>query len=136
MDEPRCTCGVGNGASLLRHSNDCALRSTIFTAEELLLELEQSANTIEFLHGCLTEPKHYKYLYPEMTVERLQRLRLIVPRREYCFHGAPSCPICKDEVARRQAVLAGTEMKLAGIATRRPSKLSFFKRLFTGRIRI
>jgi hypothetical protein len=47
------------------------------TVEQLLGELEQSLNKIEFLHGCLTDPT-YKYAYPEMTLEHIERLRKIV----------------------------------------------------------
>jgi hypothetical protein len=28
--------------------------------ERLMMELEHCLNTIEFLHGCLTDPAHFK----------------------------------------------------------------------------
>lgn len=77
-----------------------------FTVEELLNELEQNLNTIEFLHGCLTDPT-YKYAYPWMTVERIERLRKIVGKRNYCLHSAPTEPGCRgciDAAKRRELV--------------------------------
>lgn len=72
------------------------------TVEQLLDELEQNLNTIEFLYGCLTDPT-YKHAYPEMTVERIERLRKIVGPRHYCIHSFrdPNCERCMKGEERR-----------------------------------
>jgi hypothetical protein len=64
-----------------------------FTVEQLMLELEGALAAIEFMHGCLTE-KNHKYAYPEMTVQKMKRLRKLVGERHGCVHssGACGCP--------------------------------------------
>ena len=73
-----------------------------YTVEQLLGELEQALNKIEFLHGCLTDPT-YKYAYPEMTLEHIERLQKIVGPRYYCVHSniQPDCPGCQEGIKKR-----------------------------------
>lgn len=52
--------------------------------DELRHELDQALGTIEFLHGCLTEPDLFKYAYPEMTLEKVERWKELAK-------GAPEC---------------------------------------------
>ena len=72
------------------------------TVEQLLGELEQALNKIEFLHGCLTDST-YKYAYPRMTLEHIDRLRKIVGPRHYCIHSFrdPNCERCTKGEERR-----------------------------------
>jgi hypothetical protein len=60
-------------------------------------------NTIEFLHGCLTDPAHFKYAHPKLTIKRIKRLRKIVGPRTYCHHSQvdPACPQCQEGVRTR-----------------------------------
>lgn len=64
---------------------------------EVLLEdaLIQSIQTIEFLHGCLTDD-HYSYKYPEQTEKRLKYLKKLVPMPPTCYHSmtVEGCPAC------------------------------------------
>ena len=71
-------------------------------AYSILLEdqLEQAYNTIEFLHGCLTDPQ-YKYAYPEQTMQRLEKIAsLININNNYCVHSnfVESCDGCKHRI--------------------------------------
>ena len=82
-----------------------------YTVVELLGELEQALNKIEFLHGCLTDKNHeyreaggtYHYAYPEMTLEHIERLSRIVGPRHYCSHSCnrPECPACQESSKKR-----------------------------------
>lgn len=58
-----------------------------FTVEELTVELEQARNSLEFLYGCLTEPKTFKFAYPEMTAREIRRLGKIVGASKFCVHS-------------------------------------------------
>jgi hypothetical protein len=71
--------------------------------ERLMKELEHCLNTIEFLHGCLTDPAHFKYSHPKLTIKRIKRLRKIVGPRNYCHHSPvdPACPQCQQGVQNR-----------------------------------
>lgn len=86
-----------------------------FTAQELMQELEQSLNKIEFLYGCLTKP-NYKFAYPKMTEEHIERLRKIVGPRNYCTHSnvRPECPSCLEGHKARM-ILASTDEKVTRI---------------------
>ena len=66
------------------------------TVEQLLGELEQALNKIEFLHGCLTDPT-YKYAYPEMTLVHIERLQKIVGQGTTAFTATltPTVPAVK-----------------------------------------
>jgi hypothetical protein len=71
--------------------------------ERLVKELEHCLNTIEFLHGCLIDPAHFKYVHPKLTIKRIKRLRKIVGPRNYCHHNRvdPACPQCQEGVQNR-----------------------------------
>ena len=75
--------------------------------ERLLLELEQCLNTIEFLHGCLTDPAHFKYAHPRLTIQRIKRLRKLIGPRNYCHHSHvdPDCRQCQEGVRNRAIAL-------------------------------
>jgi hypothetical protein len=75
--------------------------------ERLTMELEHCLNTIEFLHGCLTDPAHFKYAHPKLTIQRIKRLRKIVGPRTYCHHSHvdPACPQCQNGVRNRAIAL-------------------------------
>lgn len=67
-------------------------------------ELDNALGTIEFLHGCLTEPQTYLYLYPSMTEAKIERLRSILQGREpKCVHSktVPGCASCAQGVLIR-----------------------------------
>jgi hypothetical protein len=68
-----------------------------------MMELEHCLNTIEFLHGCLTGPAHFKYAHPKLTIKRIKRPRKIVGPRNYCHHShvEPACPQCHEGVQNR-----------------------------------
>jgi hypothetical protein len=59
------------------------------------------------LHGCLTDPAHFKYSHPKQTIQRIKRLRKIVGPRTYCHHGRvdPACPQCPEGVRNRAIAL-------------------------------
>ncbi len=74
-------------------------------ARIVLLEqaLDQACNTIGFMHGCLTDDKHYGYAYPEHTAKHLEAFRLLAPERESCVHSmtmqhVDDCPGCQAHV--------------------------------------
>lgn len=72
-------------------------------ARIVLLEdaLQQAQNTVEFMHGCLTD-KTYKYAYPEMTFSNLAEWGKLAPRPAmYCAHSRRQldCPSCQTHVA-------------------------------------
>jgi hypothetical protein len=71
------------------------------------MELEQCLNTIEFLHGCLTDPAHFKYAHPKQTIQRIKRLRKLIGPRNYCHHNPvdPDCPQCQEGVRNRAIAL-------------------------------
>jgi hypothetical protein len=75
--------------------------------ERLMKELEHCLNTIEFLHGCLTYPAHFKYSHPKLTIQHIKRLRKIVGPRTYCHHTlvGPACPQCHEGVQNRAIAL-------------------------------
>jgi len=58
-------------------------------AREILLSqaLEQAQHTVEFIHGCLVEPEHYKFAYPEHTARQLEKWARLAPKREGCHHS-------------------------------------------------
>jgi hypothetical protein len=91
---------------------DAAKRSavptaTVSEARAVLLEdaLRQAQSTVEFLHGCLTQPG-YEYAYPEMTERRLQEWSELAPRTEPCVHSRTEegCESCADRDRRFQQI--------------------------------
>lgn len=78
--------------------------------EAYVLQLEdalyQAYNSIEFLHGCLTEPGLYRYDYPQMTQRGLARIHeLLPPRPSLCVHSVRKpgeCVSCDWQIARAQ----------------------------------
>ena len=73
--------------------------------QQLEAELYQAIDTVEFLHGCLTDPV-FCYAYPEMTLSRLEKWRALLPERpEFCLHSCydNNCESCKfgAEMRRR-----------------------------------
>ena len=77
--------------------------------------MEAALNKIEFLYGCLTKP-NYKFAYPKMTEEHIERLRKIVGPRNYCVHSnvRPECPSCLEGHKARM-ILASTDEKVTRI---------------------
>lgn len=75
----------------------------MYTAEELLAELEQCLNRMEFMHCCLADPDVCRYGHPEQTIQHLDRLRQIVGVRRYCSHSLarPNCPSCQETAHKR-----------------------------------
>lgn len=76
--------------------------------------LEQAQSTVEFLHGCLTDPL-FQYAYPEMTARHLERWHELAPRAPGCVHSRTyeDCPSCQHRV-RRAAQLQEAQATLAG----------------------
>jgi len=74
-------------------------------ARLILLEhaVEQSQNTIDFMHQCLmdigsTRNGKHVYTYPGHTTEFLKELcELVPPKKEICFHSmtVPGCKSCE-----------------------------------------
>ena len=58
-------------------------------AKIIILEdaLRQAQNTVEFLHGCLTDPKGFNYAYPSHTLVYLKEWDQLAPRSPYCIHS-------------------------------------------------
>ena len=71
-------------------------------AKIYLLEdaLQQAQHTIEFMHGCLTDPEGYKYAYPSHVLETLKQFHKLAPTRKGCFHSWPEhgCEQCSDSM--------------------------------------
>jgi hypothetical protein len=70
--------------------------------------VHESISTIEFLHGCLTNPV-FEYAYPEQTAQVLERLRALAPPLPMCVHSRMTrdCPACAarlDRYERRAAL--------------------------------
>lgn len=65
--------------------------------------IEQAIHTIEFLHGCLTDPS-YKYAYPEQTLDRVKYLEALYNRQGGCAHSMRKrdCPNCVERVERHK----------------------------------
>lgn len=66
--------------------------------DELRYELRQAISTVEFLHGCLTDPT-FEYAYPEMTLERFGKWKSLIEgspectARESSRHPSGVCPV-------------------------------------------
>lgn len=77
-------------------------------ARIVLLEdaLVQAQNTVTFLHECLTDPKAYRYVYPDQTRKHLKKWNSLVPIPDSCFHSGPvkECFLCKQSSMRRRKV--------------------------------
>lgn len=67
--------------------------------------LQQAVWTIEFLHGCLTDPI-YSYGYPEQTLGRLEEFRSALPERQICFHSkhTEGCAGCAQAQRHREVM--------------------------------
>lgn len=78
---------------------------TLEQARIILLEqqLDQSAKTIEFMHGCLTS-EHYDYAYSDQTIKQLEAIRKLVPESPVCFHSmsVKDCESCIERVQSQQ----------------------------------
>lgn len=74
-----------------------------FTYREFVLQeaLERAANTIEFLHGCLTNDM-YRYEHPEQTEQMLEEIEALIGERGYCLHSNfdPECSSCREHSER------------------------------------
>ena len=70
-------------------------------AKIVLLEdsLEQSYYTIRFLHECLTNEATYGY--PVQTLDRLEKIAVLINLHEYCYHSFynKGCPGCEEHLA-------------------------------------
>lgn len=95
-------------------------------AENVLLRhaLEQARGSIEFMHGCLTEPstraRKYEpiesggssYEYPEMTLSGLKDIEaLIGPSPDPCFHSGLRHEDCESCARHRQGFIDRAEAK-------------------------
>lgn len=82
-----------------------------YTREDYLeVLLQQAQSTIEFLHGCLTEPHvegisgGYTYGDPEMTLKRLAQFEKAVGRPQWCLHSRThtDCEACQAGARARE----------------------------------
>jgi hypothetical protein len=87
----------------------------LLQAREFLLAeaLHQAQQTVQFLHGCLTDPK-YKYAYPEQTEQRLEEWAALAPLPATCHHsftkaGCESCADRNERGTKRLAALAALQ---------------------------
>lgn len=69
-------------------------------AKIVLLEdaLRQAQHTVEFMHGCLTEPERYSYMYPDMTLREVERWAKLAPPFKFCVHSkmrTQDCEACE-----------------------------------------
>src|ERR1035437_1892692 len=64
-------------------------------------ELRQAQSTVEFLHGCLTDPI-FAYDYPDQIEHHLRLWSRLAPQPPYCVHSVhkPDCASCTDHIAR------------------------------------
>lgn len=67
--------------------------------DELRYELRQAISTVEFLHGCLTDPI-FEYAYPEMTLARIEKWKPLIEGGPECTaekfsskHSSGVCPV-------------------------------------------
>lgn len=69
--------------------------------------LDQAVSTIEFLHGCLTNPI-YSYDYPEQTLRGLEEFKSILPERDFCGHSITQqdCKSCQHGIRWREVMAA------------------------------
>lgn len=78
---------------------------TVEEARIIVLEdaLRQAQNTVNFLHGCLTDPQ-FSYAYPEMTLSNLEHWSKLAPVPPGCAHGRhhEDCEPCQAHIARSQ----------------------------------
>lgn len=74
-------------------------------------ELRQAQSTVEFLHGCLTST-HYRYAYPDQTLDRLKEWEELAPRDEFCAHSVekPGCVACQKGRERRKQIYEAKEI--------------------------
>lgn len=75
-------------------------------ARMILLEdaLEHAVGQVEFLHGCLTDPEGYNYLYPWMSDNIIKEARKLVSSAHApCVHSriTKGCESCIDGQIRR-----------------------------------
>lgn len=90
----------------------------IFVLEDALVE---AFNLAEFLCHCLTSDD-YEHAYPQMTREKLDKLRPVVPSRLMCVHSGTvaGCDSCAERNAlfarraeiERKALLGRAERRL------------------------
>lgn len=81
------------------------LEDRIFLLEDAV---HQAIHTIEFLHGCLTDPI-FQYAYPEQTLNHLEQLRELAPPPELCVHsfhkeGCASCESHQKHFQRKAEI--------------------------------
>ena len=60
------------------------LEARIILLEEAVL---QAQSTVRFLHDCLTDPEHNKYMYPEQTEKHLNNWMHLVEPHHLCPHS-------------------------------------------------
>lgn len=67
-------------------------------------ELQIAKNKIEFLHNCLTNPKHYRYAFPDSTEKFLQSAFRLLSEQSYCVHSITKqdCESCQDSLKQQQ----------------------------------
>jgi hypothetical protein len=82
--------------------------------ELLRAALHQAQWTVEFLHGCLTQPSLYSYNYPIHTMTQLAEWHALSPPPDLCPHSRfdPECRPCvagrewQKALAKARAVVA------------------------------
>lgn len=97
---------------------------TKVSREELLeVMLDQAVSTIDFLHGCLTQPHvegvpgGYSYGYPEQTEKRLSEFSDALPPRGFCFHSRIdlTCEGCRRGMRHREVMAAWKDGEVESI---------------------
>ncbi len=81
--------------------DELPLEDQIFMLQQ---ELQQAANTVIFLHKCLTEPKSARYDYPQQTIDHLIHWEKILPENFGCGHSVTKmdCRSCQKNNAIRK----------------------------------
>lgn len=84
--------------------------ATITREDVIEAMLIQAVATIEFLHGCLTNPI-YSYDYPGQTVKHLADFSDVLPEQFFCVHSVTQsdCPSCAQGARYREVMAAWHE---------------------------
>jgi hypothetical protein len=90
---------IADEIDALQHVHEAHDEARMMDLEDAL---DQAVHTIEFMHGCLTDPEHYSYAYPEQTIARIRQFRELVPARPGCVHSVTNqdCPGCRARIER------------------------------------
>jgi len=64
-------------------------------------ELQHAMWSLEFLHKCLIDPEHNSYEYPKLNLNRIEKIKSILPIPSLCGHSVRKmdCDSCrKNEI--------------------------------------